>query len=215
MHTFRDAQLPQKTILFTQCGPTWSNESQITFTIIKLILLYTGPLMFMSFAYCQIVRVLWRNDIPGHNLSTRIINANELSSQSNVGNPEGQIKSRRKAAKMLVSVVLMFAVCCFPVHLLSILRSTIIIRASPLANVTSCLVHWLYYANSAINPLIYNFMSGKFRREFKRTFCCPRSGDSHNRAVYRMTARKSSHSVPSARVLSSRVIIIRSNDKAT
>ncbi|PSN49038.1 hypothetical protein C0J52_09634 [Blattella germanica] len=32
------------------------------------------------------------------------------------------------------------------------------------------LSHWLCYANSAVNPVIYNFMSGKFRREFKRTF---------------------------------------------
>ncbi|OXU28377.1 hypothetical protein TSAR_002231 [Trichomalopsis sarcophagae] len=185
-YTHQDRKLHGKTILFTQCLPSWSRENQIAFNIIKLILLYTGPLMFMSFAYCQIVRVLWRNDIPGHNLSTRIINANDLSSQSNVGNPEGQLKSRRKAAKMLVAVVLMFAVCCFPVHLLNILRSSIVIRSSDLVNITSCLVHWLYYANSAINPLIYNFMSGKFRREFKRTFCCPRGGGSHNRAVYRM-----------------------------
>jgi hypothetical protein len=35
---------------------------------------------------------------------------------------EGQLRSRRKAAKMLVAVVVMFAFCYFPVHLLSILR---------------------------------------------------------------------------------------------
>ncbi|XP_052759185.1 orexin receptor type 2-like [Galleria mellonella] len=35
--------------------------------------------------------------------------------------------------------------------------------------------HVLCYANSAINPLIYNFMSGKFRREFRRSFCCSAS----------------------------------------
>lgn len=34
----------------------------------------------------------------------------------------GQLRARRKAAKMLVSVVIMFAVCFLPVHLLSILR---------------------------------------------------------------------------------------------
>lgn len=35
---------------------------------------------------------------------------------------ESQLRSRRKAAKMLVAVVVMFAVCYFPVHLLDILR---------------------------------------------------------------------------------------------
>nr|CAD7573749.1 unnamed protein product [Timema californicum] len=37
---------------------------------------------------------------------------------------EGQLRSRRKAAKMLVAVVVMFAVCYFPVHLLNILRGS-------------------------------------------------------------------------------------------
>jgi hypothetical protein len=32
------------------------------------------------------------------------------------------------------------------------------------------LAHWLCYFNSAVNPVIYNFMSGKFRKEFRRTF---------------------------------------------
>lgn len=34
----------------------------------------------------------------------------------------GQLRARRKAAKMLVVVVAMFAICYFPVHLLNILR---------------------------------------------------------------------------------------------
>lgn len=69
MTTRRDTAVRYEsmTMLFTQCSPSWSIQSQRTFTILKLILLYTAPLMFMSFAYCQIVRVLWRNDIPGHN----------------------------------------------------------------------------------------------------------------------------------------------------
>lgn len=34
----------------------------------------------------------------------------------------GQLRARRKAAKMLVAVVVMFASCYFPVHVLNILR---------------------------------------------------------------------------------------------
>ena len=46
---------------------------------------------------------------------------NTLNTNANV-TTEGQLRSRRKAAKMLVAVVIMFAVCYFPVHVLSILR---------------------------------------------------------------------------------------------
>ena len=44
-----------------------------------------------------------------------------LSINSNAST-EMQLRSRRKAAKMLVVVVIVFAVCYFPVHLISVLR---------------------------------------------------------------------------------------------
>ncbi|CAL1682863.1 unnamed protein product [Lasius platythorax] len=158
-----------QTILFTQCVWSWSQESQATFTIVKLIFLYTVPLLFMSVAYWQIVRVLWRSDIPGHNLSTRICHSTEIP-LSRGGNPEGQLRSRRKAAKMLVAVVITFAICFFPVHLLSILRCTMALPSNQWTIAVSLIAHWLCYFNSAVNPVIYNFMSGKFRLEFRRSF---------------------------------------------
>ncbi|XP_011343395.1 orexin receptor type 2 isoform X1 [Ooceraea biroi] len=167
-----------QTILFTQCVWSWSQESQTTFTIIKLIFLYTGPLLFMSVAYWQIVRVLWRSDIPGHNLSTRICHSTEIPF-SGGGNPEGQLRSRRKAAKMLVAVVLTFTICFFPVHLLSILRCIMALPSNQWTIAVSLIAHWLCYFNSAVNPVIYNFMSGKFRKEFKHTFRCSHSGGNY------------------------------------
>ncbi|KAG6460120.1 hypothetical protein O3G_MSEX011786 [Manduca sexta] len=77
-----------------------------------------------------------------------------------------------KAAKMLVAVVVMFAVCYFPVHLLSVLRYTLDMEQSDAITFLALVSHVMCYANSAVNPLIYNFMSGKFRREFRRAFCC-------------------------------------------
>ncbi|XP_046677263.1 orexin receptor type 2-like [Homalodisca vitripennis] len=169
-----------KVIYFTQCVPSWTYRAEMTFNTLKIVLLYTFPLLFMSVAYCQIVRVLWKSEnIPGHsetvNIHTQTNNActNSLNKRRlTLANTttQSQLRSRRKAAKMLVAVVLMFAVCYFPVHLISILRYTINIPQTDITAALSMISHWLCYANSAVNPLIYNFMSGKYRKEFERTF---------------------------------------------
>ncbi|CAH0396105.1 unnamed protein product [Bemisia tabaci] len=88
-------------------------------------------------------------------------------------NSEAQLKSRRKAAKMLVAVVAMFAICYFPVHLLNFVRycgGRESLQQTSILAVMSSISHWFCYFNSAVNPIIYNFMSGKFRREYKRAF---------------------------------------------
>ncbi|KAI5641248.1 7 transmembrane receptor (rhodopsin family) domain-containing protein [Phthorimaea operculella] len=173
---------------FMQCESTWDDESDLKWHVIKALFLYTFPLLLMTIAYCQIVRVLWRSDnIPGHMESHQLCasggQSNWLSSNRRTvpsihanASTEGQLRSRRKAAKMLVAVVIMFAVCYFPVHLMCVLRFALDVQQSPYISSIALISHVLCYANSAVNPLIYNFMSGKFRREFHRSyfkcFCC-------------------------------------------
>ncbi|KAF9797777.1 hypothetical protein SFRURICE_017972, partial [Spodoptera frugiperda] len=164
----RKMQLRYKAEYFMQCTSTWSDESDLKWHIIKALFLYTFPLFLMMIAYCQIVRVLWRSDnIPGHTESHTLCStpqghnncknwlaANRRTTPSIHTNAstEGQLRSRRKAAKMLVAVVVMFAVCYFPVHLLSVLS------------------HVMCYANSAVNPLIYNFMSDRLTSYYMALF---------------------------------------------
>ncbi|CAK9821037.1 Orexin receptor type 2 [Anthophora plagiata] len=184
LHIVPPEHLKVKTILFTQCAISWSQSSQVTFTVVKLIFLYTGPLLFMSVAYWQIVRVLWSSDIPGHNaLPSRASQMSQIPA-SGGGNPEMQLRSRRKAAKMLVTVVITFAICYFPVHLLSVLRYTTTLPSNKWINAISLIAHGLCYFNSAVNPLIYNFMSGKFRKEFRRTFRCVQGSSSRMQRGY-------------------------------
>ncbi|XP_049940992.1 orexin receptor type 2-like [Schistocerca serialis cubense] len=175
-------------VLLTQCEGSWSYDSEMVFHGAKSLLLYTLPLLFMSVAYFQIVRVLWRSDnIPGHDdHNGDVISSKQaghhatFAPSGSVGSrrvpmagnstTEAQLRSRRKAAKMLVAVVAMFAICYLPVHLLNILRYTVDIPQNDTTSAISMLSHWLCYANSAVNPVIYNFMSGKFRAEFRRLF---------------------------------------------
>lgn len=48
-------------IYFTQCRPTWSDETDTIFMIVKMAVFYLLPLLFMSVAYIQIIRVLWKS----------------------------------------------------------------------------------------------------------------------------------------------------------
>ncbi|XP_060833731.1 orexin receptor type 2-like [Rhopalosiphum padi] len=165
-------------IYLTQCEALWSQESETTYQVAKTIMLYILPLLLMSIAYYQIVRVLWKSDnIPGHTETVQMFNANAYNGFNRTAtmgctSTMAQIKARRKAAKMLVAVVVMFALCFFLVHLMNLLRFTVGIQQSQTTALVSNLSHWLCYANSAVNPLIYNFMSGKYRNEFKRLFLC-------------------------------------------
>ncbi|GAB6029866.1 hypothetical protein CHUAL_005574 [Chamberlinius hualienensis] len=175
-------RLRVETIYLTECYATWSAASQKTYQIILLLLLYIAPFLLMSIAYNQIFKVLWRNSMPSNSNSK--VNVTKscssvkkslrsgCSTMSTTTSVDGKVRSRRKAAKMLIAVVIMFGVCYFPVHLMNVLRYSIGLPQNELTATLSLFSHWLCYANSAMNPIIYNIMSGKFRKEFKKTFFC-------------------------------------------
>ena len=142
------------------------------------------------YTYTRVIKVLWRVDknilheemtTTPATISTRIATSATVqprsvrSTNSNYvglyGNNiartkmKSQLIARRKAAKMLISVAVLFAICYLPIHLLNILRfigkdllenslGDYAIKAFQIA-------HILVYLNSSVNPLIYNFMSGK------------------------------------------------------
>lgn len=56
------------TVLLTQCAPTWSTETDTIFVILKMVLFYLIPLLFMSIAYLQIIRVLWKSGNVPHQI---------------------------------------------------------------------------------------------------------------------------------------------------
>ncbi|KAH7983891.1 hypothetical protein HPB52_015039 [Rhipicephalus sanguineus] len=84
---------------------------------------------------------------------------------------------------MLATVVLMFAVCWLPIHLMNLILYFDRAAMQPdtaeqeylyIAAFFSC--HWFSMANSFVNPIIYCFMSDNFRvdlRQLMMTCCSP------------------------------------------
>ncbi|CAM1311148.1 Uncharacterised protein g5612 [Pycnogonum litorale] len=77
--------------------------------------------------YIQIVKVLWKQNIPGSDESAATnVNGRKLKTSFRGGAANKsvacQLKGRRKAAKMLIAVVVMFGVCFLPVHVIELLR---------------------------------------------------------------------------------------------
>ncbi|XP_052783236.1 orexin receptor type 2-like [Mya arenaria] len=75
---------------------------------------------------------------------------------------------------MLVVIVVVFALCFLPNHTLNILRYLEQLRKVPNLRMFALIAHWCTFFNSCINPIIYSFMSDKFRKEFRvaLSLCC-------------------------------------------
>ncbi|XP_062257516.1 orexin receptor type 2 [Platichthys flesus] len=191
-------ELTNKTSLFTVCDEHWRAEilPKVYHTCF-FIVTYFAPLCLMVLAYIQICHKLWCQQIPG---STSVLQRKWRSIQCSApvpgpGEPVRvrtstvcaeikQVRARRKTARMLMVVLFVFALCYLPISVLNVMKrvlgtfKTTNDRETVYAWFTFS--HWLIYANSAANPIIYNFLSGKFRGEFKAAFSCHCYGQDQN-----------------------------------
>ncbi|XP_033874448.2 orexin receptor type 2 [Acipenser ruthenus] len=182
-------ELTNKTSLFTVCDEHWGDEIYPkVYHVCFFFVTYLAPLCLMVLAYIQIFHKLWCRQIPGtSSVVQRKWKPLQCSGQSSgpetikiktnmVAAEIKQIKARRKTARMLVVVLFVFVLCYLPISILNILKRVFGTfdytndRETVYAWFTFS--HWLVYANSAANPIIYNFLSGKFREEFKAAFSC-------------------------------------------
>lgn len=128
--------------------------SQAYFFIV-FFLLYSLPLTGIALAYTLIGKRLWHRKIPGqHTLS----NARVLE------------QSKRKVVRMLIIVVVVFAICWIPAHLmhfLSYFQRETYFSLHPLVLLMS---FWSCHANSAISPWLFLIMHYNFRQGARRVF---------------------------------------------
>lgn len=89
------------------------------------------------------------------------------------------LKQRREVAKAVFCLVLIFALCWFPLHLSRLLKKMVYVsddeRRCDLLNFLLIMDYFginLATVNSCINPIILYFVSKKFKNCFKSCLCC-------------------------------------------
>ncbi|KAL1489399.1 hypothetical protein ABEB36_014301 [Hypothenemus hampei] len=146
------------------CYPEWpdglgTQQSlyEYYFNVTFLVVTYLVPILSMTYTYARIGIELWGSQSIGECTQRQMDN----------------IKSKRRVVKMMMVVVIIFAVCWLPFQLYFIVTSYYPeITNSAYIQETFLAIYWLAMSNSMYNPIIYCWMNARFRRGFKQIFSC-------------------------------------------
>ncbi|KAK9966645.1 hypothetical protein ABG768_003743 [Culter alburnus] len=166
LHGLQYQYLPERVLESATCNllkPKWMYNLVIQVTT---VLFYFVPMMMISVLYLMIGLTLGRGqkqrkDKQGNHIS---------------GSWKIHLDSRlkRQVIKMHFVVVLVFAICWAPFHIDRLLWSFITSWTDHMHNIFEY-VHIisgvLFYLSSAVNPIIYNLLSSRFRERFQVLIC--------------------------------------------
>ncbi|XP_055586420.1 tachykinin-like peptides receptor 99D isoform X2 [Uranotaenia lowii] len=140
-------------------GPTNHSLQEYVYNVIFMFLTYFLPIGSMSFTYARVGLELWGSKSIGECTQRQLEN----------------IKSKRRVVKMMMVVVIIFAVCWLPFQIYFIVTSYYpeLTNKSYIQEVYLG-IYWLAMSNSMYNPIIYCWMNSRFRRGFQQFFrWCP------------------------------------------
>nr|XP_028600623.1 neuromedin-K receptor [Podarcis muralis] len=145
----------------TLCYVSWPGgmKQRFTYHVIVIALVYCFPLLVMGITYTIVGITLWGGEIPG-----------DTSDKYHE-----QLKAKRKVVKMMIVVVLTFAVCWLPYHIYFIATGIYenLGRWKYIQQVYLA-TFWLAMSSTMYNPIIYCCLNKRFRAGFKRAFqWCP------------------------------------------
>uniref|UniRef100_A0A8C5G9G1 Thyrotropin-releasing hormone receptor n=1 Tax=Gouania willdenowi TaxID=441366 RepID=A0A8C5G9G1_GOUWI len=153
------------------CGYRVSRSLYMPVYFMDFTLFYVIPLLLATVLYGLIARILFMSPLPLH------LNDPEGGGSVHHGHAnstrkscKGAVSARKQITKMLVVVVALFAVLWMPYRTLVVVNSVV---DPPIHNTWFLLFcRMCIYTNSAINPVVYNLMSQKFRLAFKQLCKC-------------------------------------------
>lgn len=149
------------------CNIIWPHDNNGTaFTMYSLVLGFAIPLCLILIFYYLVLRKL-----------------------RNVG-PKNKSKekkrSHRKVTKLVLTVVTVYILCWLPywISQLALINSPPEICKSKLEITIFVLVGCLGYSNSAMNPILYAFLSDNFKKSFLKACTCTKSKDINAQLQY-------------------------------
>ncbi|CAH2241870.1 jg16258 [Pararge aegeria aegeria] len=127
------------------------------YNVTFMVLTYFLPIISMTYTYAKVGVELWGSKSIGECTQRQLDN----------------VKSKRRVVKMMIVVVVIFAVCWLPFHVYFVVTSYYpSVVNYPYIQEIYLGIYWLAMSNSMYNPIIYCWMNSKFRRGFKQFFWC-------------------------------------------
>lgn len=121
------------------------------FMIYLFIVTYLVPLVVISILYGKTAHAIWFHHVPGNELKENQQHQQEIS--------------KKRAVRMLIIIVITFAICWLPGQALNLFWA--VTRFSiTVPDILMYLAFWLGHANSAINPWLYIALSTSIRSAF-------------------------------------------------
>ncbi|CAH8863255.1 unnamed protein product [Trichobilharzia szidati] len=177
---------------FEKCTFAFKRTAYKAIYMCDLILFYIIPLLITSVMYCQISWRLFRTDdikgissivgrqqinlnrrpLPSENSEHAYATTIMIESQQNlkICKVITRVRARRQVVKLLMTIVVLFASFWLPY------RSMVVYNSFSLHGYHDLWFRMfsriMAYLNSAVNPILYNAMSRKFRRALKRLLKC-------------------------------------------
>ncbi|XP_002735437.1 tachykinin-like peptides receptor 99D [Saccoglossus kowalevskii] len=141
------------------CATIWPDQENygdwyFWYSFSFMVATYFLPLIAQGVSYSIVGIKLWGSQAPG-----------EISNRH-----REQLKAKRKVVKMMILVVVIFAICWLPVHIYFLLGRSYsdVLYSHPNAREIYMAVFWLGMSNSMYNPFIYCWLNDRFRRGFRK-----------------------------------------------
>uniref|UniRef100_A0A8D2PK66 G-protein coupled receptors family 1 profile domain-containing protein n=1 Tax=Zosterops lateralis melanops TaxID=1220523 RepID=A0A8D2PK66_ZOSLA len=151
------------------CLPSFPPPADLFWKYLDLttfVLLYVLPLLVISITYTIVAKKLWLRNAIG-----------DLTMEQYYAHQ----RKKKMTLKMLMVVVVVFAVCWFPLNCYVVLISC---RAIHSSNALYFAFHWFAMSSTCYNPFIYCWLNESFRTELRSLLCvCRRRSAAQGHAL--------------------------------